>query len=251
MAKKQRLDTLLVELGISENRSKASALILAGSVLVNNVKISKSGTQVSPDADVRLINAPTSYVSRGGLKLEGALQDLNIKVDGKVALDIGASTGGFTDALLKHGAKKIYAFDVGYGQFDWKLRNDPRVTLYERINARYLKPSDIPEQADLAVIDVSFISLKLVLPAIVPLLHDTGEILALIKPQFELSKSEIGKGGVVKDSEKHEKAILSVSEFVEGMNMTILGKTQSKHPGPKGNIEFFIYASKVRPGSGG
>lgn len=239
--KKKRLDSLLVELGFTQSRERAQALILSGSVLVNDLPADKAGFKIDINSNIRTTKKDIPYVSRGGVKLEGALSGFNIIVDEKIGMDVGASTGGFTDCLLQRGAKKIYALDVGYGQLDWKLRNDPRVVVIERKNIRLIKQNDIPEKIDFAVIDVSFISLKIVLPPLLPLLKESGKILALIKPQFEVGKGEVGKGGVVRDESKHAEVIKTISCFAEDTGLAILGVAPSKLLGPKGNIEFFIY----------
>lgn len=243
---KERLDKILVDRKLAESRERARALIMAGLVVVDDHVAEKAGQMVSLDAVVRLKGEALPYVSRGGLKLEKALKILNIDVNGLVAVDVGASTGGFTDCLLQHGAAKVFAVDVGYGQLAWKLRQDPRVVSIEKANIRYLDPGKLGEAADIAVIDVSFISLDKVLPHVVRLIRDGGSIVALIKPQFEVGRGEVGKGGVVRDSEKHRKVIASVHALAESLGLTVCGITESPILGPKGNREFLIYLKNSR-----
>ncbi|MGW8326024.1 MAG: TlyA family RNA methyltransferase, partial [Desulfobacterales bacterium] len=212
-ATKKRLDLVVLEKGLVNSRQRAQALIMAGKVLVNNLIVDKSGTLVSPKDDIVLQEEDHPYVSRGGLKLEKALHTLGIDINGFVCLDVGASTGGFTDCLLQHGAGRVYAVDVGYGQLSWKLRQNPRVVVIERMNIRYMQPDTIPQLVDLVTIDVSFISLKKVVPEILKFMKKNAGILALIKPQFEVGKRNIGKGGVVRDPDLHEKVIENLSEF--------------------------------------
>jgi len=233
-----------VERGIIQSRERAKGLILSGDVSVNGNPVNKAGILVDEDAEIKLTGKDIPYVSRGGLKLEKAIKEFNINVKDKVAIDVGASTGGFTDCLLQYGVKKVYAVDVGYGQLAWKLRKDPRVVVIERKNIRYIKPSDIGEQVDIATIDVSFISLKLVLPAVKNLLKDNGEIIALIKPQFEIGKGEVGRGGVVREKEKHEKVISEIKSFAIDLGLKVLNVTESPIAGQKGNVEFLIYLQK-------
>ena len=241
--RKKRLDSLLVERGIIQSRERAKGLILSGDVRVNGNPVNKAGTLIDENAEIE-ITKDIPYVSRGGLKLEKAIKEFNINVKDKVAIDVGASTGGFTDCLIQYGAKKVYAVDVGYGQLAWKLRNDPRVVIIERKNVRYIKPSDIGEPVDIATIDVSFISLKLVLPVVKNLLKENGEIIALIKPQFEVGKGEVGKGGIVKDEEKHKKVISEIKSFAIDSGFKVLNVTESPIAGQKGNVEFLIYLQK-------
>ena len=240
---KRRLDNLLLERGIVQSRERAKGLILSGDVRVNGNPVNKAGTLIDENAEIE-ITKDIPYVSRGGLKLEKAIKEFNINVKDKVAIDVGASTGGFTDCLIQYGAKKVYAVDVGYGQLAWKLRNDPRVVIIERKNVRYIKPSDIGEPVDIATIDVSFISLKLVLPVVKNLLKENGEIIALIKPQFEVGKGEVGKGGIVKDEEKHKKVISEIKSFAIDSGFKVLNVTKSPIAGQKGNVEFLIYLQK-------
>ncbi|MGA8035797.1 MAG: TlyA family RNA methyltransferase [Candidatus Acidiferrales bacterium] len=239
--KKTRLDVLIFERGLAPSRERAQALLLAGSVLVNGQKATKPGTAVLSDARVELIGGPQKYVSRGGLKLEGAIEDFGVAADGKVCLDVGSSTGGFTDCLLQRGATRVYAVDVSNDQLDWKLRQDPRVKFIEK-NARYLATADVAERAELVVMDVSFISATKVLPAVVPAADGYAEYLVLIKPQFELAKTEIGKAGIVKDAALHQKAIDSVVNAVKGLGLEILGVRPSHIAGTEGNQEFFLHA---------
>lgn len=243
MAKK-RLDRLLVEKGLVPSRERARALIMAGSVQVNGSPLTKAGILVSDDADVVLKGSDIPYVSRGGLKLDAALEEFGIEVRDRVAIDIGASTGGFTDCLLQRGAKRVYAVDVGYGQLDWRLRNDARVVILDRRNIRYLKPEDIGEEADIGVIDVSFISLTLVIPVVVSLLKADAEIIALIKPQFEVGKGQVGKGGIVRDKELQERAVEKIISFAKGLDLESVGVIESPIPGAKGNREFLLYLRK-------
>lgn len=244
MRKKIRLDALLVERELAASRSQARALILAGKVLLNGSPATKAGAGVDPDSALELRAGEVRYVSRGGEKLEEALKGFAIDARNVVALDIGASTGGFTDCLLHQGAKRVFAVDVGYGQLAWKLRQDHRVVNLERTNARYLKAEDIGEPIDLAVIDVSFISLELVLPPALQTLREGGRIVALIKPQFEVGKGEVGKGGVVRDAAKHEKVLLKIASFASTLGLTVEGFVKSPIKGPKGNTEFFIHLRK-------
>jgi len=241
MGKRERLDLLLVQRGLVPGREEGRRLILAGKVLVKDRPLTKAGTMVDAGAPIRLQAKPTPYASRGGVKLEGALDHFGVAVAGKRVLDVGASTGGFTDCLLLRGASEVYAVDVGYGQLDWRLRNDPRVFVLERKNVRGLEPDELPGVPQLAVIDVSFISLRLVLPQVRKLLPPRGEILALIKPQFEVGKGRVGKGGVVRSEEEHRRVIEEIEEAARGMGMEVAGVVASQLLGPKGNREFFIY----------
>lgn len=240
-APKQRLDQLLVERGLAESREKARALILAGSVFVEGQKGSKPGQTVPLDCRLEVTGRPP-YVSRGGLKLEAALKHFSIDVTGKVCLDIGASTGGFTDCLLQHGATRVHAIDVGAGQIDWKLRTDPRVVLREGVNARHLRFQEIGEKVDLAVCDVSFISVTLILPALPPLLQDDGQMVILVKPQFEAGRGQVGKGGIVRDPAVHQAACLRVGQAVRelGFRTQII---ESPILGAEGNREFLLHAT--------
>ena len=241
---KQRLDLLLVQKGLAESREKAKAMIMAGLVEVNRILIDKPGHSVPTASTISLKQGIPPYVSRGGLKLEAALDGFSLDVADMTLLDVGASTGGFTDCLLQRGAKEIIAIDVGYGQLHWKLRQDPRVRVLEKTNIRYLKPRDLVVTAHGAVIDVSFISLKKVLPSISELLPAQAFVLALIKPQFEVGKGEVGKGGVVRDPALHEKVITELTVFFEDQGWTTHGTIPSPILGPKGNREFFIHGSR-------
>ncbi|MGZ3635416.1 MAG: TlyA family RNA methyltransferase [Syntrophales bacterium] len=240
--KKIRLDLLLVDRGICQTRERARALIMSGAVLVGETKMDKAGTLVSPDAEIRIEGEDNPYVSRGGLKLKGALTAFDINVRDLVALDVGASTGGFTDCLLQEGARKVYAMDVGYGQLAWKLRTDERVVNLERTNVRYFQGSEIKDTIDLATIDASFISLRLVIPAVQRLLKkDNAIVLALIKPQFEAGRDEVEKHGVIKNPEVHERVIEGIKKFCGELGLSVAGVCESPLTGPKGNREFFIY----------
>ena len=239
MSKKTRLDVLLVEQGLLDSRQKAQAHIMAGLVFVNGQRVDKPGTAVAEDAPVEVRGHALPYVSRGGLKLEKAMRTFPITLAGRTCADIGASTGGFTDCLLQQGAKKVFAIDVGYGQLDWKIRNDPRVVVMERTNIRYVKAEDLGEPLDLSVIDVSFISLKIVLPAIKNLLKPgQGQVLCLIKPQFEAGRDKVGKKGVVREPETHKEVLDNFVALAGELGFTILGLTFSPVKGPEGNIEF-------------
>jgi len=231
----------MVDRGFAPTREKAKALIMAGVVVVEEERIDKAGVLVSRDAGIRIKGEGNPYVSRGGLKLEGALVTFGIDVTGMAALDIGAATGGFTDCLLQRGARKVYAVDVGYGQIDWKLRTDNRVALFEKTNIRYFSGEGIEDAIDLAVIDVSFISLKLVLPVAFGLTATGGSILALIKPQFEAGRGEVGKG-VVRDPAVHRRVVEEIVSFSEKLGLAVMGTCESPITGPAGNREFFLYA---------
>jgi 23S rRNA (cytidine1920-2'-O)/16S rRNA (cytidine1409-2'-O)-methyltransferase len=238
---KTRLDVLMVERGLAPSRERAQAILLAGNVLVNGQKMEKPGTQISSDACVEIIGDTLRYVSRGGLKLEGALQDFQIMPQGKICLDVGSSTGGFTDCLLQHGAARVFAVDVSVDQLDWKLHQDSRVTAIER-NARYLCAEDLPEPPAVITMDLSFISVGKVLPAVVPIAAPSADFLILIKPQFELEKGEIGKGGIVRDAALHQKAIERVQSSAATCSLELLGVRPSRLPGTQGNQEFFLHA---------
>jgi 23S rRNA (cytidine1920-2'-O)/16S rRNA (cytidine1409-2'-O)-methyltransferase len=240
MGKRERLDLLLVERQLVDSREEGRRRILAGEVLVNDQPLTKAGSLVDAGAAIRL-KSGSRYVSRGGLKLEKALKEFALDVNGKTVLDVGASTGGFTDCLLAHGAALVFAVDVGYGQLDWKLRNDPRVVVFEKTNIRYLDPSSLPAVPVLATIDASFISLKLVLPRVKELLAPRHEIIALIKPQFEVGKGKVGKGGVVRAPEEHARVIGEIQESAAAIGYETAGVTESPLLGPKGNKEFLIY----------
>ena len=241
---KIRLDKLLVSRGLAPTIKKAQALILAKAVKVNDATQDKAGTLVPADAEIQIKGADNPYVSRGGLKLKGALDEFAVNVEGLIALDVGASTGGFTDCLLQAGAKKVYAVDVNYGQLAWKLRQDKRVVVIERTNIRLYDGADLIEKPDLATIDVSFISLKVVLPPILRLLKDDAQILALIKPQFEAAREEVGKNGVIQDPAIHDRVVAQICEFCKSINLDVLQTCASSILGPAGNKEFFILARK-------
>ncbi len=244
MGKRERLDSLLLLRGLVSAREEGRRRILAGEVLVKDQSVTKAGALVDRDAPIRLQGKATPYVSRGGLKLEKALDEFEVVAEGIIAMDVGASTGGFTHCLLTRGASRVYAVDVGYGQLDWGLRNDSRVMVMEKKNIRYLQPEELPEKPQLAVVDVSFISLRLVLPKVRELLAEEGRILALIKPQFEVGKGKVGKGGVVRSPEDHERVLFEVKEAAVAMALEVNGLTESPLLGPKGNREFFIYLTK-------
>ena len=235
---KKRLDVLLVERMYADTRSKAQAIIMSGNVYVNGQKADKAGTSFEETVEIEVRGAVCPYVSRGGLKLEKALRDFGVKPEGYVCSDSGASTGGFTDCLLQQGAKKVFAIDVGYGQLDWKIRSDERVVVMERTNIRYVTPEDLGDPLDLSVIDVSFIGLEIVLPTIKTLLKPTGQVLCLIKPQFEAGKENVGKKGVVRDPRIHQMVLDNFVALVDGLGFKILGLTFSPVKGPEGNIEF-------------
>lgn len=244
---KERLDKILVDRGLAQSRERAQALIMAGMVVVADHVAEKAGVMVPTHSDIRLKGEVLPFVSRGGLKLLKALEEFGIDVTGVTALDVGASTGGFTDCLLQRGARRVFAVDVGYGQLAWKLRQDERVVNLEKTNIRYLTPDSLPEIPDMAVIDASFISLEKVLPNTIRLIRDDGFIVALIKPQFEVGRGEVGKGGVVRDEAKHEAVIASIRALAENMGLKVRGVTESPIRGPKGNREFLIYLHKTNP----
>jgi len=241
MGQKVRLDKLLLDRGLVRSRERAKALILSGKVWVAGKKIDKAGTQVDIGVPIELKTPDHPYVSRGGLKLEAALRSFQIVLTNKIAMDVGASTGGFTDCLLKHGAKKVYAIDVGYGLLDWHLRQDKRVILIERQNIRYLPKGTIPEPIDIATIDVSFISLKKVIPKVKEFLRSEAEIVALIKPQFEVGKGQVGKGGIVRDETKQRQVVHDISNFCVSLGFVIKGVIPSPILGAKGNQEYLLY----------
>ncbi len=247
MKNKERLDVLLVARGLAETRSKAQAIIMSGEVYVDGQKVDKAGADIPLEAEIEVRGSACPYVSRGGLKLEKALRDFGVKPEGYVCSDSGASTGGFTDCLLQQGAAKVFAIDVGYGQLAWKIRSDPRVVVMERTNIRYVTPEQLGEPLDLSVVDVSFISLKIVLPAIRKLLKPTGQVLCLIKPQFEAGKEKVGKKGVVRDPAVHEEVLADFVALAEQLPMIIRNLTFSPVKGPEGNIEFLAHLS-MEPG---
>jgi 23S rRNA (cytidine1920-2'-O)/16S rRNA (cytidine1409-2'-O)-methyltransferase len=240
MKKRERLDKLLVDRGLVSSRERARALIMEGKVVVNGVVVSKAGSIVDTGGELVLKENEIPYVSRGGLKLEAALRHFKIDPQGMVAMDVGCSTGGFTDCLLKKNAEKVYAIDVGYGQFDWSLRKDPRVTLIEKTNIRYLERETVPEEIELAVIDVSFISLLKVLPKVGEFLVPGGRVLALIKPQFEVGRGKVGKGGVVRDEAMRRSAVDAVREGAAALGFVVIEICDSPILGQKGNKEYFI-----------
>ena len=239
-----RLDRLLVDLGLAPSRERAQRLILAGEVLVGDRPATKPGTMVAADAPLRLRRPPSDYVSRGGEKLAGALDAFGLEVAGQVALDVGASTGGFTDCLLRRGARRVFALDVGYGQLAWTLRQDARVTVLERINARRLEASMLAEAPDLATVDVSFISLALVLPAVAAALQPAGSVVALVKPQFEAGRGQVGKGGVVRDPTVRAAAVARVRDEAQTLGLMVRGESDSVLAGPKGNREVFLWLAR-------
>ena len=236
-----RIDRLLVEQGLSGSRERARAMIMAGKVLVDERRVEKAGELVSPASEVRLKGSDIPYVGRGGLKLEGALDRFGVDPQGIVGLDVGASTGGFTDCLLQRGARRVYAVDVGYGQLAWKLRTDSRVILSERTNARQLEVAAFPEAVDLAVIDVSFISLEKILPPVSRIVKRGGHVIALVKPQFEVGKSHVDKGGIVKDEERRLEAVERIARFAEGLGFVRRDVVESPIRGATGNREYFIW----------
>ena len=241
---KTRLDIKLVQLGLVSGRDKAKAIIMAGIVYVNGQKADKAGTEVLDEDKIELRGETLRYVSRGGLKLEKAFESFPIQVQNAICMDIGASTGGFTDCMLQNGAKKVYAIDVGYGQLAWKLRTDERVVNLERTNFRHVTKEQVTDPVNFASVDVSFISLTLILPAAYPLLSDDGEMICLIKPQFEAGKGFVGKKGVVKDSQIHQDTIVKVIDFAVETGFSVLGLTFSPVKGPEGNIEYLVYLKK-------
>lgn len=244
MSNKVRLDCLMVEQGFAESREKAKAIIMAGDVFIDNQRYDKAGTSVPKDVKLD-VRGRLRYVSRGGLKLEKAMAEFPIHLTGKVTMDIGASTGGFSDCMLQNGAMRVYAVDVGYGQLAWKLRTDPHVVNLERTNVRYLTQEQVPEQLDFFSVDVAFISLKLVLPVAHKFLKDGGEAVCLIKPQFEAGRSKVGKKGVVRDPAVHCEVIEEITGFVLQNGYSVLGLTYSPVRGPEGNIEYLLYLKKT------
>ncbi len=241
---KERLDKILVDSGLVKSRERAKALIMEGAVLVDGVAVTKAGAMIESNSTVSLKKEDIPFVSRGGLKLKAAIEHFNIRLKDRTAMDVGSSTGGFTDCMLQTGAKKVYCIDVGYGQIAWSLRNDPRVVLFERTNIRYLEKEKIPETIDIATIDVSFISLTKVIPKVMEFLKDGGEIIALVKPQFEVGREDVGKGGIVREEDKRLSALESVKGSLEDIGLNTIGTFQSPVPGQKGNIEYFLYMRK-------
>ena len=242
---KERLDVLMVKRGLAASREKAKAVIMAGDVLVDGQREDKAGTMFADTVDITLKGNPLPYVSRGGLKLEKAMTHFNLMLDGKVCMDVGASTGGFTDCMLQNGAVKVYAVDVGHGQLDWKLRNDERVVCMERTNIRYVVPEDIQERPSFVSIDVSFISLTKVLGPVRDLMEKDGELVCLIKPQFEAGREKVGKKGVVRDPAVHEEVICKVMEFAAEIGFELLHLEYSPIKGPEGNIEYLLHVRKA------
>jgi 23S rRNA (cytidine1920-2'-O)/16S rRNA (cytidine1409-2'-O)-methyltransferase len=242
-----RLDALLVERGLAASRERARALIIAGQIRIDGQPVTKAGTPVRPDANVEMLVPDHPYVGRGGLKLEHALKVFNVPVTGRMALDIGASTGGFTDVLLKQGATRVVALDVGHGQLDWGLRNDPRVIVLERVNARTLTPAQLPADArvfDIVTIDVSFISLRHVLPVVPPLLAPGADVIALVKPQFEAGRREVGKGGIVRDDDVRTRVVDDVIAAALALRLTRAGLSESPITGMEGNREFLLHLTR-------
>lgn len=244
---KKRLDQLLIDKGLFPTRNQAQVAIMAGLVFVEKQRVDKAGTQIDKDSNIEIKGKPHPYVGRGGVKLEGALKEFELDVKGKIALDVGASTGGFTDCLLQNGVEKVYAVDVGHGQLDWKLRNDPRVKVFERINARNLTLKDLgltTSNISLAVIDVSFISLSKILPAVYNLLTSGAGVVALIKPQFEAKREQVGKGGIIRDERVRREVVEQAKAEAEALGFETVGIIQSPITGADGNVEFFIYLKK-------
>lgn len=246
---KERLDVLLVEKGLFDSREKCKSAIMAGVVWINGVREDKPGTKIPVDCQIEIRENINPFVSRGGLKLAKAVSEFSIILENKVCLDIGASTGGFTDCMLKNGASKVVAIDVGYGQLAWELRNDARVICMERTNVRYVKPDDIGFLSDFASIDVAFISLTKVMPAVLGLLNNEAELVCLIKPQFEAGREKVGKHGVVRDSVVHKEVIQNIINFVLAQNLFIKELSYSPIKGPEGNIEYLLYVSKQDKGN--
>lgn len=241
---RKRLDVVLVERGLADSRQKAQAMILAGEVEVDGKKAQKAGLQIAETSLVEVSSRLQKYVSRGGFKLEGALKEFHVSVEGRICLDVGCSTGGFTDCLLQHGASRIYAVDVSTNQLAWKLREDPRVIPIKK-NARELMPADVAERVNMVVIDVSFISVNKVLPGACSCAEEEADVLILVKPQFELEREDVGKGGIVRESKLHEKAIVSVQRAAESLGLSVLGSVPSRLKGSEGNQEYFLHARKV------
>ena len=244
---KVRLDVEMVRRGLSPSRERARAEIMAGEVRVNGIRAEKAGQEITENAEITVVSAAIPFVSRGGLKLDKAVKVFPIDLHDRVCADIGASTGGFTDVMLQNGANHVYAIDVGYGQLDWSLRNDPRVTVMERTNARNMTPEWFSMPISFASIDVSFISLRLILPPLWNCLPEGGEVVALIKPQFEAGRGEVGKNGVVRELKIHERVCREIMEFADDVGFTVKGLSYSPITGPKGNIEFLLYIQKCSP----
>ncbi len=242
MKSRVRIDRLLVDRGLVESREKAQAIVMAGEVLADEQKVTKPGHQVAMEARIRLLGGTPKYVSRAGAKLEAALEEFSVEVTERICLDVGASTGGFTDCLLQRGAPKVYAIDVGKGQLHWNIRRDPRVVIREGINARYLTSEIVPEAIDLACCDVSFISATLIVPAVAPLLKPNGEVIVLVKPQFEVGKADVGKGGIVRDPALHQQAVGKVRQALEDCGFGQFEEMASPILGAEGNQEFLLHA---------
>lgn len=239
-----RIDALLAERGLADSREKAQAMILAGQVLADEQKIEKPGRKVSPDAEIRLLGQPAKFVSRAGFKLEGALDAYAIDVNGRVCLDVGSSTGGFTDCLLQRGAEKVYAVDAGTNQLHWRIRQDPRVQVREKVNARYLSDDDVSERCDFVCCDVSFISVTLILPALAPFLAAQAQIVTLVKPQFEAGRGQVGKGGIVRDQAVQQAAVERVRQAVADLGFERIEEMESPIRGAEGNREFLLWGSE-------
>ena len=246
--KKIRLDQLVFDLGLAESRERAKTTVMSGLVFVNGQRADKPGMQVLPDVKIEVKGAALPYVSRGGLKLEKAMECFDVSLSGKICMDVGSSTGGFTDCMLQNGAVKVYAVDVGHGQLDWKLRNDQRVICMEKTNIRYVKPEDIEDRIQFSSIDVSFISLTKVLGPVKELLTDDGEIVCLIKPQFEAGREKVGKHGVVRDASVHKEVIDMVMTYAVSINFEVLNLEFSPVKGPEGNIEYLLHLLKHQSG---
>jgi 23S rRNA (cytidine1920-2'-O)/16S rRNA (cytidine1409-2'-O)-methyltransferase len=242
---KERIDKLLFERGLAESRTQAQALILAGQVLVNEQRVDKPGQTFPPSCEIRIKGQMPRYVSRGGLKLEAALREFHLDPGGRICLDVGASTGGFTDCLLQHGAARVWAVDVGHNQLAWKIRRDPRVTVIEGLNARHLAEEEFGLQFDFVCIDVSFISLKMILPGVKAVLREAGDCVALIKPQFEVGKGEVGKGGIVSDPAQHQRVIAEIRSAAGDLGLQPLAHIESPILGAEGNREFLIHLTKL------
>ncbi|WP_066873056.1 TlyA family RNA methyltransferase [Clostridium mediterraneense] len=242
--KKERLDVILVDKGFFESREQAKRSIMAGEIFVDDKRVDKAGEKIDIEANIEFKGSKQPYVSRGGFKLEKAINSFGIDINGSICMDIGASTGGFTDCMLQNGASKVYSIDVGYGQFAWKLRTDPRVVCLERTNVRYVTDEQVPDKCDFASIDVSFISLTTIMPAVMNLLKEDGEVMALIKPQFEAGKGKVGKKGVVREPEIHKEVIEKIVNYALSNNLNILNIDFSPIKGPEGNIEYLIYLRK-------
>ena len=247
--KRERIDRLLVERGLAQSRTKAQAMVMAGVVLVGEQRVEKPSESFDPQAEIRIKGSgdpAARYVGRGGLKLEAALREFKLDVMGLVCLDVGASTGGFTDCLLQHGARRVVAVDVGHNQIDWRLRNDPRVEVREGVNARYLKPEEFDEKFELAVMDVSFISATKVMPSIIPLLTPAAHLVTLIKPQFEVGRKEVGRGGIVSEPSKHARVVEEVNRAAEELGLRVRGVIESPIHGADGNLEFLALYEHVK-----